>query len=170
LRIAVNLSPRQFKDAALPQLIANILLETGLPATSLGIELTESLMMENVDLAIATMRELKSMGMHISIDDFGTGYSSLSYLKRFPVDVLKIDQSFIQDIEHDKNGAAMVAAIISLSHELGLRVIAEGVETAGQLEYLRSRGCDEVQGYFFSRPLRCQDFEQVVTTHRSTRS
>jgi diguanylate cyclase (GGDEF)-like protein/PAS domain S-box-containing protein len=162
LRIAVNLSSRQFNDASLPQLIGSILLETGLPATSLEIELTESLMMENVEAAIATMRELKAMGVQLSIDDFGTGYSSLSYLKRFPVDVLKIDQSFVRDIEHDANSTSMVAAIISLSHDLGLRVIAEGVETQAQLDFLRGRGCDEVQGYLFTRPAPGRDFEQFV--------
>lgn len=166
LRIAVNLSSRQFNDPGLPRLIETVLLETGLAPTSLEIELTESLMMENVELAIATMRGLKAMGVKLSIDDFGTGYSSLSYLKRFPVDVLKIDQSFVRDIEHDVNSTAMVAAMISLSHDLGLRVIAEGVETRAQLEYLRSRGCDEVQGYFFSRPLPAGEFEQMVRAGR----
>jgi len=166
LRIAVNLSSRQFNDASLPRLIESVLLETGLPATSLEIELTESLMMENVDAAIATMRELKAMGVQLSIDDFGTGYSSLSYLKRFPVDVLKIDQSFVRDIENDTNSTAMVAAIISLSHDLGLRVIAEGVETEAQLAYLRSRGCDEVQGYLFSRPVPAREFEQMLRDSR----
>ncbi|MCS0630500.1 EAL domain-containing protein [Telluria mixta] len=162
LRIAVNLSSRQFKDAGLPQLIADILHETGLPAASLEIELTESLMMEDADTAVATMRALKRMGVHLSIDDFGTGYSSLSYLKRFPVDVLKIDQSFVRDIGHDANSAAMVAAMISLSHELGLRVIAEGVETRAQWDYLLGRGCDEIQGYYFSRPLCGSEFERLV--------
>lgn len=166
LRVAVNLSSRQFKDAALPQVIGNILLESGLAAGSLEIELTESLMMEDVDEAIGVMRALKAMGMHLSVDDFGTGYSSLSYLKRFPVDVLKIDQSFVRDIEHDANSAAMVAAMISLSHDLGLRVIAEGVETQAQLDYLRQRGCDEVQGYYFSRPLPAPEFERMVRDHR----
>ena len=165
LRVAVNLSSRQFKDAALPQLIAGILLESGLPAASLEIELTESLMMEDVETAIATMRELKVMGVHLSIDDFGTGYSSLSYLKRFPVDVLKIDQSFVRDIGSDASSSAMVAAMISLSHELGLRVIAEGVETQVQLDYLLCRGCDEVQGYYFSHPLRGLEFEKMVREH-----
>jgi len=162
LRVAVNLSSRQFRDPALPQLIADVLRETGLPASSLEIELTESLMMEDVDTAVATMRELKAMGVHLSIDDFGTGYSSLSYLKRFPVDVLKIDQSFVRDIGQDASSSAMVAAMISLSHELGLRVIAEGVETRAQWDYLAGRGCDEVQGYYFSRPLRGRDFEAMV--------
>ncbi len=166
LRVAVNLSSRQFRDAALPQLIAEVLQATGLPADSLEIELTESLMMEDVDVAIATMRELKGMGVHLSIDDFGTGYSSLSYLKRFPVDVLKIDQSFVRDIGHDASSSAMVAAMISLSHDLGLRVIAEGVETRDQLDYLLARGCDEVQGYYFSRPLGGREFEKLVRERR----
>ena len=166
LRVAVNLSSRQFRDAALPRLIADVLRETGLPASSLEIELTESLMMEDVDTAVATMRELKAMGVHLSIDDFGTGYSSLSYLKRFPVDVLKIDQSFVRDIGQDASSSAMVAAMISLSHELGLRVIAEGVETRAQWDYLLGRGCDEVQGYYFSRPLRGRDFERMVRQRR----
>ena len=164
--MAVNLSSRQFRDAALPRLIADVLRETGLPASSLEIELTESLMMEDVDTAVATMRELKAMGVHLSIDDFGTGYSSLSYLKRFPVDVLKIDQSFVRDIGQDASSSAMVAAMISLSHELGLRVIAEGVETRAQWDYLLGRGCDEVQGYYFSRPLRGRDFERMVRQRR----
>ncbi|MEH6433885.1 putative bifunctional diguanylate cyclase/phosphodiesterase [Massilia sp. DD77] len=166
LRIAVNLSSRQFRDAALPALIAEVLRETGLPATSLEIELTESLMMEDVEMAVATMRALKAMGVHLSIDDFGTGYSSLSYLKRFPVDVLKIDQSFVRDIGQDASSSAMVSAMISLSHELGLRVIAEGVETQAQWDYLVGRGCDEVQGYYFSRPLHGRDFERMVREHR----
>lgn len=166
LRVAVNLSSLQFKDATLARLIAGILFETGLPAANLEIELTESLMMEDVDLALVTMRELKAMGVHLSIDDFGTGYSSLSYLKRFPVDVLKIDQSFIRDIEHDGSSAAMVAAMISLSHDLGMRVIAEGVETRAQLDYLAGRGCDEVQGYYFSPPLRETEFEKMVKERR----
>ena len=167
LRVAVNLSSRQFRDAGLPELIAQILRETALPSTSLEIELTESLMMEDVDTAVATMRALKAMGVHLSIDDFGTGYSSLSYLKRFPVDVLKIDQSFVRDIGNDASSSAMVAAMISLSHELGLRVIAEGVETRAQWDYLLGRGCDEVQGYYFSRPLRGRDFEQMVRERRA---
>ena len=106
------------------------------------------------------------MGGHLSIDDFGTGYSRLSYLKRFPVDVLKIDQSFVRDIGHDASSSAMVAAMISLSHDLGLRVIAEGVETRDQLDYLLARGCDEVQGYYFSRPLGGREFEKLVRERR----
>ena len=162
LRVAVNLSSRQFRDAALPGLIAAILHESGLDPSSLELELTESLVMDDVEMAIGTMHALKAMGIQIAIDDFGTGYSSLAYLKRFPVDVLKIDQSFVRDIERDAGGAAMVAAIISLAHELGLRVIAEGVETQQELDFLRARRCDEVQGYLYSRPVPAAEFVRTL--------
>ena len=118
--------------------------------------------MDDVELAIAAMRDLKAMGVQLAIDDFGTGYSSLAYLQRFPIDVLKIDRSFVRDIETDTGSAAMVAAIVSLSHDLGMRVIAEGVETAPQREFLRARGCDEIQGYLYSRPLPAAGFEQLL--------
>lgn len=167
LRVAVNLSSRQFRDAGLVRLVADILHESGLPPPCLELELTESLVMHDVELAIATMQELKAMGVKLAIDDFGTGYSSLAYLKRFPVDVLKIDQSFVRDIARDSAGASMVAAIISLAHELGLRVIAEGVETAQELAFLRSRGCDEVQGYLYSRPVPAADFVRTLETLRA---
>ena len=162
LRVAVNLSSRQFREAGLAGLIAATLRESGLDAASLELELTESLVMDEVELAIATMQEIKAMGVQLAIDDFGTGYSSLAYLKRFPVDVLKIDQSFVRDIETDAGSAAMVGAIISLSHDLGMRVIAEGVETAPQRDFLHERRCDEVQGYLFSRPLPVAEFERML--------
>ena len=162
LRVAVNLSSRQFQEAALAGLIRQVLEESGLQASCLELEITESLVMDDVELAIATMRELEAMGVQLAIDDFGTGYSSLAYLKRFPVDVLKIDQSFVRDIETDAGSAAMVAAIVSLAHDLGMRVIAEGVETVAQREFLRERGCDESQGYLFSRPLPAAEFEQML--------
>ncbi|WP_313707048.1 putative bifunctional diguanylate cyclase/phosphodiesterase [Massilia sp.] len=162
LRVAVNLSSHQFQEAGLVGLIRAVLGETGLQARCLELEITESLVMDDVEQAIATMRELKEMGVQLAIDDFGTGYSSLAYLKRFPVDVLKIDRSFVHDIETDAGSAAMVAAIVSLSHDLGMRVIAEGVETAPQREFLRERGCDEIQGYLFSRPLPASGFERLL--------
>ena len=162
LRVAVNLSSRQFQEAALAGLIREVLEESGLQASCLELEITESLVMDDVELAIATMRELEAMGVRLAIDDFGTGYSSLAYLKRFPVDVLKIDQSFVRDIETDAGSAAMVAAIVSLAHDLGMRVIAEGVETVAQREFLRERGCDESQGYLFSRPLPAAEFEKML--------
>jgi len=167
LRVAVNLSSRQFREAGLARLIADTLRDTGLDAACLELELTESLVMDEVECAIATMDEIKDMGVQLAIDDFGTGYSSLAYLKRFPVDVLKIDQSFVRDIESDAGSAAMVGAIISLSHDLGMRVIAEGVETAPQRDFLHARGCDEVQGYLFSRPLPVAEFERMLESRQA---
>ncbi|WP_229452011.1 bifunctional diguanylate cyclase/phosphodiesterase [Massilia niastensis] len=152
LRVAVNLSARQFAEPDLVETVARALHDTGLPADMLEIELTESMMMADVEAAIETMRCLKRMGVKLSIDDFGTGYSSLSYLKRLPVDVLKIDRSFVHDIVSSADSAAMVDAIISLAHGLRMQVIAEGVETLEQLDYLRNCGCDEVQGHIFSQP------------------
>jgi EAL domain-containing protein (putative c-di-GMP-specific phosphodiesterase class I) len=162
IRVAVNLSARQFTDANLRQAVATVLAETGLSAACLEIELTESVLMENVDAAIQTMRELKAMGVKLSIDDFGTGYSSLSYLRRFPADVLKIDRSFVTDVPASRDAAALVDAIISLAHGLHLQVIAEGVETEEQLGYLRGRGCDEIQGHLYSKAIPGADVERML--------
>ncbi|GAB3431196.1 EAL domain-containing protein [Massilia solisilvae] len=167
LRVAVNLSARQFGD---PELIGGIeaaLADTGLDPECLEIELTESLFMSDVTPAVDLLHRMKALGVKLSIDDFGTGYSSLSYLSRFPIDVLKIDRSFVADITDDANDAAIVSSIIALAHNLKLSVIAEGVETAEQLHYLSSQGCDEMQGYFFSRPLPAADFEQMLREQRS---
>ena len=153
LRIAVNLSPRQFAHANLLQDVARVLQETRLDPAWLELELTESMVMRDPERAVLLLHELKSMGIHLSMDDFGTGYSSLSYLKRFPLDSVKIDRSFIQDLPRDGDDAGITQAIIAMAHSLRLAVIAEGVETAEQLEFLRSNGCDEMQGYHFSRPL-----------------
>ncbi|QOY92614.1 EAL domain-containing protein [Massilia sp. UMI-21] len=166
LRIGVNLSARQFAEPDLVQTVRQVLEETGMEADSLEIELTESMMMADVEAAIETMRCLKAMGVKLSIDDFGTGYSSLAYLKRFPVDVLKIDRSFVHDIVLSPDGAAMVDAIISLAHGLRMQVIAEGVETIEQLDYLRGRGCDEVQGHIFARPEPVQQVEALLRKGR----
>jgi EAL domain-containing protein (putative c-di-GMP-specific phosphodiesterase class I) len=161
LRIAVNLSPRQFGEPNLLASIAEVLLQTGLPPSCLEIELTEGLFMNDVALAVELLHKLKALGLALSIDDFGTGYSSFSYLRRFPIDVLKIDRSFISDIgEGDE--AAIVVSIIALAHNLKLRVIAEGVETAAQLDYLRRNGCDEIQGYYFSPPVPAAEFERML--------
>ncbi len=162
LRVAVNLSPRQFTQKGLVQSVAAILHETGLDARHLELEVTESMVMSDVDSAITILRDLKHLGVQIAVDDFGTGYSSLSYLRRFPIDVLKIDQSFVRDITLEDDDAAIVCAIISLGHGLRLKVIAEGVETAEQLNFLREHGCDQVQGYLFSKPVAAAEFAAVL--------
>jgi diguanylate cyclase (GGDEF)-like protein/PAS domain S-box-containing protein len=166
LRVAVNLSARQFGAADLLQDIESILHDTALDPACLELELTESLFMSDVTPAVELLHRMKSLGVNLSIDDFGTGYSSFSYLSRFPIDVLKIDRSFVNDIGHDANDAAIVASIIALAHNLRLSVIAEGVETAEQLDYLRHQGCDEMQGYYFSRPLPAHEFEQLLRQRR----
>jgi len=160
--IAVNLSARQFSRNQIEQLTIAVLSESGLDAHYLELEITESMVMQNAEQAIAVMKILKAIGVKLSIDDFGTGYSSLSYLKRFPIDKLKIDQSFVRDLGEDQDDAAIVTAIIGLAKGLGLRVIAEGVEKKEQLEFLRAKGCDEMQGYFFSKPIPAIDFETLL--------
>jgi EAL domain-containing protein (putative c-di-GMP-specific phosphodiesterase class I) len=139
-----------------------VLRETGLPASCLELELTESLFMNDVAQAVAVLHELKALGVTLSIDDFGTGYSSLAYLRDFPIDVLKIDRSFVNDIVTDPDDAAIVVSVIALAHNLHLRVVAEGVESYEQLAYLQSHGCDAIQGYYFSRPVAAEQFEQMV--------
>jgi diguanylate cyclase (GGDEF)-like protein len=166
LRVAVNLSARQFGAANLVEQIRAVLEETGLAPACLEIELTESLFMSDVTLAVELLHSMKALGVNLSIDDFGTGYSSLSYLSRFPIDVLKIDRSFVAAITRDSNDAAIVDSIIALAHNLKLAVIAEGVETEEQLDYLRRHGCDEMQGYYFSRPLPAAEFEQLLLQQR----
>lgn len=162
VRTAVNLSARQFTQHDLVQSIRDAMQAVDLPPTCLEIELTESLVMADVDHAIGILRDMKALGVQLSIDDFGTGYSSLSYLKRFPIDVLKIDRSFVNDITTDPDDAAIVTSIISLAHSLRLQVIAEGVETAEQLAYLRQNGCDQMQGYFFSPPVTAQEMTRML--------
>ncbi|WP_258001109.1 putative bifunctional diguanylate cyclase/phosphodiesterase [Janthinobacterium sp. ROICE36] len=162
LRLAVNLSARQFKQRNLLHAVAQALADTGLDAAHLELELTESMVMHNVEQATAIMIKLKALGVQLSIDDFGTGYSSLAYLRHFPIDVLKIDKTFVSDITHSDDDAAIVRAIISLAHSLRLKVIAEGVETTQQLAFLRQHGCDQMQGYLFSRPLTAAAFEELL--------
>jgi diguanylate cyclase (GGDEF)-like protein/PAS domain S-box-containing protein len=162
LRVAVNLSARQFGAADLLPGIEAALHDTGLEPSCLELELTESLFMGDITPAVELLHRMKALGVNLSIDDFGTGYSSFSYLSRFPIDVLKIDRSFVADITHDANDAAIVDSIIALAHNLRLSVIAEGVETAEQLDYLRLQGCDEMQGYYFSRPLPADEFARLL--------
>jgi diguanylate cyclase (GGDEF)-like protein len=151
--MAVNISPRQFILGDLLKTVARVIHQTGCDAGRIELEITESLMMHNRERAVVLIAQIKELGVHVAVDDFGTGYSSLSYLKRFPIDCLKIDRSFITDIPQDADNAAITQAIIAMAHSLELRVIAEGVETEAQLRFLREHGCDQVQGYYFSPPL-----------------
>jgi EAL domain-containing protein (putative c-di-GMP-specific phosphodiesterase class I) len=160
--VSVNVSARQFKEGNLVERVARALRETGLEARYLELELTESLIMQNLQLAVATMRDLQAMGVWLSIDDFGTGYSSLSALKSFPIVRLKIDRSFVRDIPGDEDDKAITTAMISLGHKLNLKVVAEGVETDGQLAFLRDNECDEMQGYHFSRPVPVAEIENLL--------
>jgi diguanylate cyclase (GGDEF)-like protein len=153
LTIAVNISVRQFLQPDLAGVIGRVLARSGLPARCLELEITESTAMEDLEASGQILRALQDMGVRIAIDDFGTGHSSLSYLKNFPIQTLKIDRSFVKDIPADANDAAIASAAIAMAHSLGLAVIAEGVETVEQLEFLRERACDAFQGYLISRPL-----------------
>ncbi len=163
LRVAVNLSARQFQQRDLSAVIERVLNETGFPADALDIEITESTAMQNADLTLSILKRLKEMGVHISIDDFGTGYSSLSYLKRFPIDTVKIDQGFVRDLTSDGNDAAIVSAIISMARALKLQVVAEGVESEEQLEFLRQHECELVQGFLYSPPVAAAQFPSTLT-------
>jgi diguanylate cyclase (GGDEF)-like protein/PAS domain S-box-containing protein len=158
-KVSVNISARQFSDGQLGNRIANILKETGLPPACLELELTESILMREVNEAMLILDGLKCLGLSIAVDDFGTGYSSLNYLKQFPIDVLKIDRTFVDGLPSGEQDAQIARAIIAMAHSLNLAVIAEGVETHEQLEFLREHGCDEVQGYLFGRPMPPNRFE-----------
>ncbi|HEY4037628.1 MAG TPA: EAL domain-containing protein, partial [Burkholderiaceae bacterium] len=155
--IAINLSARQFRRRDICDVVKGVLAEFEVLPRELELEITESTAMEDADQAIATLRGLRALGVHIAIDDFGTGYSSLSYLKRLPVDSIKIDRSFVCQVASKRDDAAIATAIITMAHSLQLKVIAEGVETAEQLAFLTANDCDEVQGYYFSRPLPAAD-------------
>ncbi len=162
LKVAVNLSARQFHYANLVDLITGVLKKVGLDPRGLELELTESTLMDRLEETNATLHKLKEAGMSISIDDFGTGYSSLMYLKTFPIDTIKIDKSFVQDVTTDADDSAITQAIISMAHSLKLDVVAEGVETLPQLELLRAQGCDIIQGYLFSKPIPAADIAPLL--------
>lgn len=162
IRVSVNLSVHQLRQGNLVSLVRQVLDETGLAPRCLELELTESQMLDNVDSVIATFQQLRDLGVKLAIDDFGTGYSSLSYLKRFPVDYVKIDQTFIRDLSPGGEDAAITRAIIAMAHSLELKVVAEGVETQAQMDYLKSQHCDEIQGYLISRPLAAEDFADML--------
>jgi diguanylate cyclase (GGDEF)-like protein len=167
MRIAVNLSPQQFRQKDFARRIREILSHTGLEPEYLEVELTESTLMADVESTVRTLSELREAGVQISLDDFGTGYSSLSYLKRFPIDTLKIDQSFVQEITSDADSKAIADAIIAMAHSLHLSALAEGVETEGQLALLRARGCDQLQGNLFSKPLPPEALAQFLRDRHS---
>jgi diguanylate cyclase (GGDEF)-like protein len=162
VRVAVNVSGHQFNQPGFIDMVDRVLEETGLDPELLELELTESSLMAGAQESIMTLIDLKVRGMHLAIDDFGTGYSSLSYLKHFPIDRLKIDRSFVRDIVRDLDDRAIVEAIIAMAHSLGLRVLAEGVEHEDELELLRERGCDEVQGFYFAQPLPPEGVERYL--------
>jgi EAL domain-containing protein (putative c-di-GMP-specific phosphodiesterase class I) len=168
LRLSVNLSPVQFREGAVVDLIESTLAETGIDPSCLEIELTEGVMLENSETALANLRHLNGLGVHFSLDDFGTGYSSLAYVKRLPVHRLKIDQSFVHRLGKDGQDEAIVRAIIDLGHSLGLKVTAEGVETTVQLERLEELDCDEAQGDLISPPLPAEAFQVLFAAQPLT--
>ena len=167
MRLAINISIRQFHGQKLPDTVASVLQETRLDPNSLQLEITESKAVQHLEDTVDTLEKFKEIGVQLSFDDFGTGYTSLSYLKRFPLDILKIDQSFVQGIPMDQHDAAIITAIIVLAHTMGLKVIAEGVETEDQLRYLQSLQCDEMQGFYFSQPLPVDKLSELL--HAGTR-
>ena len=162
LQIAVNLSPIQFRHGDLAGLVHLVLLETGLAPTRLELEITEGVLVEDFDRSVSILRRLKTLGVRIAMDDFGTGYSSLSYLQSFPFDKIKIDQSFISNVESNPQSAAIVRAVIGLAHGLGLPVLAEGLETKAQLDFLAAESCDEVQGYLLGRPQPITEYSELI--------
>ena len=162
--MSVNVSAQQFTDAGLKGSITSALEISGLDPEYLVIEITESMLMGDVESYISLLQEIRDMGVSFSIDDFGTGYSSLSYLKKFPIDELKIDRSFLMGVPNDKEDNSIVKAIIAMAHSLGLKVVAEGVETDGQLAYLRQHNCDVIQGFYFSKPLNREDFLEYLSS------
>ena len=162
IRVAVNLSSRQFLHFNLVTMIQSALSNSRLAAADLELEITEGVAMHNAEDSIGVMRQIKSMGCGLSLDDFGTGYSSLSYLKRFPLNILKIDKSFVRDIPADQNDMAIVTAISAMAHALGLKIIAEGVETQPQGDFLKTCGVEYVQGYLYGRPLPADEYEELL--------
>lgn len=167
IRFSVNLSNKQFRNKHIHEMIEQILTKTGLAPEYLGLEITESSIMKDVSYTIKVLRRLKEKGIKIFIDDFGTGYSSLSYLKKLPIDVLKVDRSFLEGIPEDKENKSITSAIIFLAHNLGLEVVAEGVETPKQLSFLRSMRCNSIQGFLFSKPIEFEELKQLLKEYRN---
>jgi EAL domain-containing protein (putative c-di-GMP-specific phosphodiesterase class I) len=160
--MAVNVSAIQFRDGNFLEDVFSILRETGLDPHSLELEVTEGVLMKNAEVAASTLKAVRDIGISVSVDDFGTGYSSLSYLRKFPLDVLKIDQSFLRKIHAAPDDSIIVSAIIGMGRAIGLRVVAEGVETAEALEFLKANDCDDAQGYYFSRPVPAEEFVKLL--------
>ncbi|MBT4160686.1 MAG: EAL domain-containing protein [Gammaproteobacteria bacterium] len=167
LQTAVNLSVMQLANPSLPKEIESILHETGMPARLLCLEITEGVMMIDPDVTIEVLNELKSLGCEIAADDFGTGYSSLSYLQKFPIDILKLDQSFVRNLTTDRETFIIVSAVVRLAQTLGLKVVAEGVEEREDEKLLKKMACDEIQGYLYSRPVSADDFEAWLQSRLS---
>jgi predicted signal transduction protein with EAL and GGDEF domain len=162
IRVAVNVSPVQFRSPTLNQTILLALSSSGLPPQQLELEVTESLFIENVEATLASLHSLRAIGVRVALDDFGTGYSSLSYLRSFPFDKLKIDRSFIIDLQENEGATAMIKAITGLADALGIETTAEGVETIDQLDILREQGCNQIQGFYFSRPIQAQAVADLI--------
>jgi EAL domain-containing protein (putative c-di-GMP-specific phosphodiesterase class I) len=162
LQIAVNLSPIQFRHGDLAALVHSVLLETGLAPTRLELEITEGVLVDDFSRGVSILRRLKTLGVRIAMDDFGTGYSSLSYLQSFPFDKIKIDQSFISNVKNNPQSVAIVRAVIGLAHGLSLPVLAEGVETKAQLDFLAAESCDEMQGYLLGRPHPIIEYSELI--------
>jgi EAL domain-containing protein (putative c-di-GMP-specific phosphodiesterase class I) len=161
----IRLSARQFCDPMLLPKLTGVVLQSGLESSGLELEITESTVMTNGEYAVEVLRNLKTLGVQISMDDFGTGYSSLAYLKRFPIDTIKIDSSFIRDVPDDIEGNKITRAIIAMAHSLKLKVVAEGVESERQLKFLRTQRCDEVQGYYYFKPTPASAVEAAIEHH-----
>ncbi len=169
LRISVNLSPVQFREGDLPAPVHSILLETGLAPRRLKLEITEGVLIDDFARALSILRRLKNLGVRIAMDDFGSGYSSLSYLQAFPFDKIKIDKSFIANLRHNQQSAAIVRAVVGLAHGLGLPVLAEGVETEQQYKFLASENCDEVQGFWIGPPKPISEYATLIGRRRTSR-
>jgi diguanylate cyclase (GGDEF)-like protein/PAS domain S-box-containing protein len=167
VNMAINFSAKQFQQPGLPNVIKKILADTQTQALALELEITESVAMKDIDFSVAMLNELKSMGIQLAIDDFGIGYSSLSCLKLFPLDSIKIDRTFIRNLPHSKDNVAISSAIIAMGHNLGLKVVAEGIETSDQLNMLKTKECDEAQGYLFSRPVSVEEAEKLLKRNSS---
>jgi EAL domain-containing protein (putative c-di-GMP-specific phosphodiesterase class I) len=168
LSVAVNVSPAQFKNERLVEMVMSALSSSGLPATRLEVEITEGVLLQENEKTLQTLHRLRELGVRVSMDDFGTGYSSLSYLRSFPFDKIKIDRSFVSDLSGKRDGEAIIRAIAGLGRSLGMTTVAEGVETADQMERIRAEGCTDVQGYLISKPVSAAEVLKFLSADRPT--